>query len=270
MDPIQEWKRLQDKSFLYRAVDFDQEESYWSRYAENYDLRRNQGNGTEKELKTILGLMNDDMTVLEIGAGTGIFTKHIAKKVKSITVIEPSSSMIRVLKHNLEKNQINNVRIIQSKWEDADIEEHDVVLAAGCLYVFYEIEKALKKMNKKAKRLLLLTHGINGYGNTYREAAELMGLEPPSSGPDYRHLYNILFNMGIYANVHISKSRGEILYEDMDHAVNTWAERIGVAPGQLNILHSYLGNKLTRLPSGKFALKGNERVNAIIWHKKDI
>ena len=270
MDHIQEWKRLQDKSFLYRAVKFDQEESYWSSYAENYDLRRNRKKGPEPELELLNDLLNEDMSVLEIGAGTGIFTKHMAGKVKRITVIEPSPSMIRVLKNNLALEQINNVEIIQSKWEDAETEEHDVVLAAGCLYVFYEIERTLEKMISKAGKLLVLTHGINGYGETYREAAELMGLNSPSSGPDYRHLYNILCDMGIYANVHITKSRGEILYENMNHAVNIWAERIGAMPGKLDRLQRYLENKLTKLPSGRFSMEGGERVNAVIWYMKDI
>ncbi len=269
MNPIEEWKRLQDTSFLYKAVMYDQEESYWSRYAENYDQRRTGGKGPEAELGLVNDLFDRDMTVLEIGAGTGIFTKYIAKKVKKVTVVEPSPSMIRVLKNNLDREHIKNVEIIQAKWEEVETEAHDVVFAAGCLYVFYEIEKALKKMIEKAERLLVLTHGINGYGETYREAAELMGIDPPSSGPDYRHLYNILFLMGIYANVHITKSRSEILYDDMNHAVSIWAERIGAMPGKLDRLQRYLENKLTKLPSGRFSMEGGERVNAIIWHTKD-
>ena len=121
MNPIQKWKKLQSSSFLYHAVKLDQEESYWKKYAENYDIRRHQGKGIERELQIVLNLLTEDMSVLEIGAGTGIFTKQIAKKVKRVTVVEPSPSMISVMKDSLEQKGIKNVRIIQSKWEEAEV-----------------------------------------------------------------------------------------------------------------------------------------------------
>jgi len=266
MNPIQEWKNLQDGSFLYRAVEFDQEESYWSRYAVNYDIRRHQGKCIENELRTVLDLLTEDMSVLEIGAGTGIITTHIAEKVKRVTVVEPSPSMIGVLDHHLERKGIKNVTVIQSKWEDADVETHDVVIAAGCLYVFYDIEKALKKMIEKAEKLLVLAHGINRHGDIYREASELMGVNPPLSGPDYINLYKVLCHMGIYGNINILRSKGEIIYDDMDHAVNIWAERMSIEQDRINILKKYLEEKVIRLPSGKLSIGSHERLNAIIWY----
>ena len=266
MNPIQEWKNLQDRSFLYQAVELDQEESYWSRYAENYDMRRHQGKCIEKELQTVLDLLTEDMSVLEIGAGTGIITKHIAEKVKRVTVVEPSPSMIGVLNHHLERKGTKNVTVIQSKWEDADVETHDVVIAVGCLYVFYDIEKALKKMIEKAEKLLVLSHGINRHGGIYREASELMGVNPPLSGPDYINLYKVLCHMDIYGNINIIRSKGEIIYDDMDHAVNIWAERMSIEQGRINILKKYLEEKIIRLPSGKLSIGSHERLNAIIWY----
>ena len=266
MNPIQEWKNLQDGSFLYRAVEFDQEESYWSRYAVNYDIRRHQGKNIKKELQTVLDLLTEDMSVLEIGAGTGFLTKHIAEKVKRVTVVEPSPSMIDVLNHHLEQKGIKNVTVIQSKWEDADVETHDAVIAAGCLYVFYDIENALKKMIAKAERRLVLAHGINRYGDIYREASELMGVEPPLSGPDYITLYRVLCHMGIYGNIKALRSKGEIIYDDMDHAVNIWAERMSIERDRINILKNYLEEKAIRLPSGMLSIGSHERLNAIIWY----
>ncbi|MBA3010116.1 MAG: class I SAM-dependent methyltransferase [Proteobacteria bacterium] len=269
MNPVQEWKKLQNSSFLYKAVKLDQEESYWKKYAVNYDIRRHQGKGIEEELQIVLNLLTEDMSVLEIGAGTGIFTKHIAKKVKRVTVVEPSPSMIRVMKDNLEQKGIKNVRIIQSNWEEAEVGLHDMVLAAGCLYVFYDIDTALAKMIKKAKKLFVLTHGINGCGNIYKEAAELTGMEPVLSGPDYVHLYNVLCHMGIYANVNIIRSTGDIIYEDMDHAVNIWTERMGLIPlkeDKIQMLRGYLESRMKLLKSGRFSLGSYERINSTIWY----
>ncbi len=269
MNPIQKWKKLQSSSFLYHAVKLDQEESYWKKYAENYDIRRHQGKGIERELQIVLNLLTEDMSVLEIGAGTGIFTKQIAKKVKRVTVVEPSPSMISVMKDSLEQKGIKNVRIIQSKWEEAEVGQHDVVLAAGCLYVFYDIDKALTKIIEKAKKLFVLTHGINGYGNIYKEAAGLMGIEPPLSGPDYVNLYNVLCHMGIYANVNIIRSKGDIIYDDMDHAVDIWVERMGLMDlkdDKIQVLRGYLESRMKLIKSGRFSLGSYKRINSILWH----
>ena len=105
MNPVDQWKQLQDKSFLYQAVKFDQEESYWSRYACNYDTRRRSGKGQDQILQTIIGLIGSAESVLEIGAGSGAYTIPMADKAERITVIEPSPSMISLLQNNLGKQK---------------------------------------------------------------------------------------------------------------------------------------------------------------------
>jgi len=52
-------------------------------------------------------------TVLEIGAGTGILTKELAKKVKKVIAIEKDKSLIKILKKELKKENIKNVEIIE-------------------------------------------------------------------------------------------------------------------------------------------------------------
>jgi len=52
-------------------------------------------------------------TVLEIGAGTGILTKELAKKVKKVIAIEKDKNLIKILKKELEKENIKNVEIIE-------------------------------------------------------------------------------------------------------------------------------------------------------------
>ena len=151
MDWVAEWKKLQDRSVMYRAVQRDQEESYWSKYALNYDARRCWGDGLKSELEIIKGLLDPSMSVLEIGAGTGALTLPIARIVERITAVEPSPSMLKVLRDKLGREGIENAHIIHSRWEHAQVEPHDVVLAVGCLYVFYDIDIMLDKMLQKAR-----------------------------------------------------------------------------------------------------------------------
>ena len=269
MDWIAEWKKLQDQSVLYRAVQRDQEESYWAKYALNYDDRRCWGNGLSKELETIRSLLDSSMSVLEIGAGTGALTLPTARIVKRVTAVEPSPSMIKVLEWKLERNGVDNVHTVNSRWEDAEVEPHDVVLAVGCLYVFYDISDALGKMLEKARKGLILTMGSPRQGQLYKEAATVLRVSPPSMGPDFVHLYNVLCQLGIYANVNIVRAKRSLLYENLEHAMDIRAERMELPEEKLPQLKDYLKRRLSVAPSGEFTLGEIEGVTAIIWHWKN-
>lgn len=267
MNPIEEWKSLQDESFLYRAVSADQEESYWSRYAPNYDIRRRWGNGVDRELEIVLGFLSPSMSVLEIGAGTGAYTKHVAAKADRVTAVEPSPSMIRLLEANLRTGGMENVSIQQCRWEEADVVPHDVVLAAGCMYVFYDIEQAVTKMLDNAGKMLILTFGKNNRSEIYNDAARMLGVKPPSAGPDYVHLHNVLSHMGIHANVNIIESGKSMIYDDLDHAVNIWAERMALPLEKMGRLRTYLDERMHPIPSGKMSLGEINGITAVLWYK---
>ena len=269
MDWIAEWKRLQDRSALYKAVKRDQEESYWSKYALNYDERRRSGDGLSRELETIEALLNPSMSVLEIGAGTGVLTLSIARRVNRVTVVEPSPSMLKVLGDKLVRKGIDNVRIVNSRWEDAEVEPHDVVLAAGCLYVFYDIDVVLRKMLQTARRGLILTAGGWQCHQLYEEAARILGVAPPSIGPEIIHVYNVLYQLGIYANVHIMRTKTHVTYESLEHAVDIWSERLELSQEKLPLLKQYLQGRLSETPLGKLTLEETERVASVIWCWKD-
>lgn len=269
MHSLEQWKSLQDKSVLYRAVCVDQEDSYWSRYARNYDLRRHWGNGMQPELETVLDLLKPSASVLEIGAGTGAYTLPVAETVDTVTVVEPSSSMIRILEEKLEKRNIKNVRIHQNKWEDFSAAPHDIVLAAGCMYVFYDISAALEKMLQSANHMLILTLGAHNRFSIYEEASRFLETEVPQLGPDYFHLYHVLYEMGIYANVRIISYKTNIFYDDLEHAVDVWKDRMKLPVKKLNLLRNYLNNRLYRDMSGKLTMGEITGMTAILWYEKD-
>jgi len=97
-----------------------------------------------------------DYRVLDIGAGPGTVAIPLAKIVRGVTVVEPSSGMLARLKENASKHNLANITYIPKKWEDVeigkDIEagEHDVVIASHSP-VMKDIKTAIM-MNNAAKR----------------------------------------------------------------------------------------------------------------------
>ncbi len=265
MNAFKEWKELQDQSALYRAVKFDQEESYWSKYAANYDCRRHCGNGLHDELEIVLPLMSRSARVLEIGAGTGAYTLAMAKNVETVTALEPSAAMAGILKQKTHDQNIKNVTISQKRWEESRVAPHDIVVAAGCLYVFYDLERVLSEMVQYARQSLILVCGVNNFSHIYEEPARLLGSKSPPNGPDYVHVYNALYQMGHHANASIISSQRSLIYDNMDHAVETFIDRMQLPSDKADSIRTYLANRLKPLPSGKLTLGDIPEKKAILW-----
>ncbi|MBL7150129.1 MAG: ribosomal RNA small subunit methyltransferase A [Candidatus Pacebacteria bacterium] len=70
---------------------------------------------SEKVLEQIISVskLKKDDIVLEIGAGTGILTIELANKVKQVIAIEKDEALVAILKKELSKQKIKNVKIIQ-------------------------------------------------------------------------------------------------------------------------------------------------------------
>ncbi len=98
-------------------------------------------------------LINANSKVLDIGAGTGVYTIHLAKKVKEVISFEPSSTNFKVLKSK-SKTYSNIKAYNKSSFDLEDLEENyfDLVLIFGPMYHLSN-EKDRKDLLRQAKRV---------------------------------------------------------------------------------------------------------------------
>ncbi len=59
--------------------------------------------------------------VIEIGAGSGVITSALSKRVREVWAIEPDPEAARKLRHNLEIRGIENVKIIEKDFLDVKL-----------------------------------------------------------------------------------------------------------------------------------------------------
>ena len=106
---------------------------------------------------------------------------------------------------------------------------------------------------------------MNGYSELW---PRLYG-EEFRKRPDYIYIYNILYGMGIYANVEISKAEFKEQFSSLNEAVEEWMENLGVsAPEASDVIRSYLSANLVE-EDGAFCLK-DEMKSAMIWWEKNL
>src|SRR5208337_1931182 len=83
--------------------------NYWDRFSNTYDEKvdRLVGKDLRRGLAHMLENEPDPGSVLELGCGTGYFTRAIAKKAKHVTATDLSGNMVEAAKRNLK--DLNNV-----------------------------------------------------------------------------------------------------------------------------------------------------------------
>ena len=260
------------------------EESYWGQRAgrpEFWDERVDWFNELVRQSNRAGMIISrieiePDYRVLDIGAGPGTVTIPLAKTIKGVTVVEPSNGMLARLKENASKEKLANITYIPKKWEDVEIgkgkdieaEEHDVVIASHSL-VMKDIKNALVKINDAAKRNVYIF--IVAGRRKEKDGSSLWSLFNRGKhgfGPDHIYLYNILYQLGIYANVEIIDANHNMRFPDLDAAIQHYKNWMNVTGDDEERLRLYLSENLVK-ENDALWLKHKLRT-AMIWWRKDV
>ncbi len=166
---------------------------YWGRFSETYDVKveRLLGKDLRPALARLLEMEPDPGNVLELGCGTGYFTRAIAKNAKHVTAADLSEAMLKAARINLK--DLDNVTF---KVENAEAisfppETFDTILAANMLHMLDDPMKALKECHrvlKKGGTLLIVNYTDEEMGGAERiwmlfRFAILFGFPPKKSWP---------------------------------------------------------------------------------------
>lgn len=140
-------------------------------------------------------------SVLDIGAGSGAYTIPLAKVARSVTVVEPSHGQIARLKKRAGQEELDNIEIINKRWQDverAELGNYSMVNAAYCFHM-PDIRLALQKMLDVTSGAIFLVSSVDsGFKDIYNHV-----LGEKESDPEHVYLYGVLTQMGYVPNVDI-------------------------------------------------------------------
>ena len=107
----------------------------------------------EPVLDALRTLVRQGETWLDIGAGGGRYALPLALLAREVIAVEPSDSMLGVLRDGMAEHAIDNVRVVQSTWPPQDAVAADVALISHVGYDIEEIGPFLDAMDASARRL---------------------------------------------------------------------------------------------------------------------
>lgn len=164
-----------------------------------------------------------DWSVLDIGSAAGTLAVPLSGAVKCITAMDPSPVMLRLLGERCREQGIGNIRAVSGGWED-DWDElgvgiHDVALSSRSLFGDDDLRKTVLKLQSYAGKRVYISTLVDD-GPHDRNIVEAAGREF-RPGADYIIVYNLLRQLGIFANVAFTVTTAQKSYSGVEDALNS-------------------------------------------------
>lgn len=210
-------------------------------------------------------------TVLDLGCGPGTLAIPLAKRAKKITAVDFSERMLEIVSKRARKNKLDNINIVKKDFGkiefEKEISQHDVIICSRSFPDQYPKENLLK-LNNLALKAVFLTIWINGadeYEFFIRKAYNAAGYDY-FPRPDYIYILNILYSIGIQANVDFVEYQDILEYKNM----NDLMDKLFWKLKKTNIkkrkkLRSYLTSIINCQDDSVINLKFNCRWALINW-----
>jgi SAM-dependent methyltransferase len=250
----------------------------WDKRAERFDKRThcaNNGDAGDKEDYAFKMLerieVKPEWTVLDIGCGPGTLAIALAEKAGRVTALDISEQMLNRLKTHADTHGLDNIQYVNSSWQDAftsgKIASHDVVVASRSL-VPDDMIAALSSIIAVTRQAAYLTFPIIHLPFDW-EVYKVIGRDKKKPAP-YIYILNLLFQMGIHANVEILFSKVKMQYSSVEEAVNDLQWRTDpFTPDELVKLREYLERRFAEHKDESVFTHEGKSQWALVWWRKE-
>ena len=202
---------------------------YWDRRANSFHRWTKESTATDPLFLKILHEITPQTTVLDVGAGTGRFTLALTPLVQHVTAIEPNATMLDYLRRDAREEGLTNVSYVLTTWQEAPSDlSADIVICSHVLYPIKDIVPFLAKLQAATGRACYISMRATPFDVITADLWRHFHGEERHFPPSYIHVLDVLYEMGIYANVEIidSPPSRQFQYTSVDEAVESLLEQL--------------------------------------------
>lgn len=248
----------------------------WNRMATEYDRDMEHSNRIRFVDKIA---RHKPETILDVGAGTGVFAVPLAKQGRRVVAVEPSTGMLDILKNKAKEYNLTNIECINKRWEEVSSDEliginngkYDVVVSSHALYYITNLHNSFKKMNDVSKGyiyLLIEAAQNNADASAYAKLWERLHKKPMPTYPDYACLYMVLREIGIHPNIEMLGTSAKRDVTSTDEVIERWKDYLDLGgeptEDQRAAIREYLSGKIKE-EDGKLYMEWQSKDALIYW-----
>ena len=187
------------------------DDGYWDRRASSY--ARSTHARSDEFLRILEPYLAPLKTLIDVGAGTGRHATPLAERLEWVTAVEPSDGMRSHIPPR------DNMTVVASTWEDADVAPADLVICSHVLYGVAEPLPFIDKLQRSARErvfLMMRESDLPHPAATLRK--KLIGTDGPRL-PRFSELFMLLVQTGVAPDVAFIRYPIITRYSSMDEAL---------------------------------------------------
>ena len=239
---------------------------FWDRRAPNFHRSTRESASRDPFYTRVRERVTARDSILDVGAGTGRFALALAPFARQVTALEPNGPMLGYLRAEIEASGTGNITTMQCRWEDAPADVRaDIVICSHVLYPILDIAPFLRKLDSASEQVCYL----------YLRATPIDALTAPlwqhfhgderQLPPGYIHALDVLYELGIYAQVEVVKAAFTLNYPSLQAAEDELIEQLILAdtPSTREVLQTLLKDWLSKQADQSWSSPRQDMISAI-------
>jgi hypothetical protein len=259
MDPLtdfdwaEHWRQLVATREAEAPIDPDQD--FWASVAPHlaYDP---EAVADDPLLKVMEPYLDPRKTAIDAGAGAGRHSVPLADRLEWVTAVEPSEGMRAVIPHR------DNLTVVASSWEDAEVAPADLVVCAHVLYFVADVGSFVEKLSRSAKERVFVLMRDRKFVAPSEPLFEVLTGKPRTRMPYAADAWNLVRSLGLAPVFETVEYETEQVYDDLDTAVAECRHRLSAVWDE-DRARPWLEEHLVRRDDGRLGYKG-EMVGGIV------
>ena len=206
-------------------------EDAWQPRAARFARRARAEPGPDAVVEWLRPRLRPADTVLDVGAGTGRYARHLADLAARVVAVEPSPAMRAELERMLVEERRSNVAVVPEAWPAAAARRADVVFCAHVVYSIDDLPPFLEALDAAAERLCVVVCGLQPPNAVLAPVWEAVHGEPRLPLPGALEIFNLLHQLGLPAGLEIlPRADDRFRYESRDDALRALRQRLHLLP----------------------------------------
>jgi SAM-dependent methyltransferase len=209
VDWIKRWGEIVEARETLAAGHSDS--GYWDRRASSY--ARSTHRRVDEFLAVLEPYLGPTRTLIDVGAGTGRHAVPLAERLEWVTAVEPSEGM---RSHIAPRD---NITVIASSWEDAEVAPADLVICSHVLYGIRDPVPFITKLERSARERVFVVMRESDLPHPAAELRRRLAGDLGPRLPRFSELFMLLLQMGIAPDVDFLRYPISTRYADLEEAI---------------------------------------------------